>query len=75
MLSMASNFTGVNFWAKGAECSGARRGYRRISLTTGNRQPEAEALYDSAGYTRLATPLASDVEQYPIAFVKVLMIG
>src|SRR4051812_13032257 len=28
----------------------AHRGYRRIYLTTGNRQPEAEALYDSVGY-------------------------
>jgi GNAT superfamily N-acetyltransferase len=29
-----------------------RRGYRRIWLATGHRQPEAEALYESAGYTR-----------------------
>ncbi|MCV7217305.1 GNAT family N-acetyltransferase [Mycobacterium crocinum] len=50
----------------------ARRGYRRIYLTTGNRQPEAEALYDSTGYRRLDEPLPSDVEQYPIAFVKAL---
>ncbi len=49
-----------------------RRGYRRVYLTTGNRQPEAEALYDSVGYTRLAEPLDSDAEQYPIAFVKVI---
>ncbi|GAY18241.1 GNAT family N-acetyltransferase [Mycobacterium sp. shizuoka-1] len=48
----------------------ARRGYRRVYLTTGNRQPEAEALYDSTGYRRLAEPLPSDTEQYPIAFVK-----
>jgi GNAT superfamily N-acetyltransferase len=51
----------------------ARRGYRRIYLTTGNRQPEAEALYDSVGYRRLDEPLPSSAEQYPIAFVKVLM--
>ncbi len=51
----------------------ARRGYRRIYLTTGNRQPEAEALYESTGYRRLDEPLPpSDVEQYPIAFVKAL---
>lgn len=50
----------------------ARRGYRRIYLTTGNRQPEAEALYDRTGYTRLTEPLPSDVERYPIAFVKAL---
>src|SRR6478735_9904769 len=30
------------------------RGYRRVYLTTGDRQPEAEALYLSSGYTRLA---------------------
>ncbi len=48
------------------------RGYRRIYLTTGNRQPEAEALYDSSGYSRLDQPLLSDAEQYPIAFVKML---
>ncbi|WP_280236735.1 GNAT family N-acetyltransferase [Nocardia cyriacigeorgica] len=30
-----------------------RRGYRRVYLTTGPRQPEAVALYDAAGYTAL----------------------
>ncbi|MBV8446113.1 MAG: GNAT family N-acetyltransferase [Candidatus Dormibacteraeota bacterium] len=30
----------------------AARGYRRIWLVTGHRQPEAEALYESAGYAR-----------------------
>ncbi len=29
----------------------AARGYRRVYLTTGDRQPEAEALYLSSGYT------------------------
>jgi len=38
------------------------RGYQRVYLTTGDRQPEAEALYLSCGYTRL----------YPVAFVKEL---
>lgn len=50
----------------------AERGYRRIYLTTGDRQPEAEALYESAGYTRLAEPLPAEGDIYPIAFVKVL---
>lgn len=50
----------------------ARRGYRRVYLTTGNRQPEAEALYDSAGYSRLEEPLPSEGDVFPIAFVKVL---
>lgn len=50
----------------------AARGYSRIYLTTGDRQPEAEALYLSMGYTRLAEPLPAEGEVYPIAFAKVL---
>ncbi|MDZ4268879.1 MAG: GNAT family N-acetyltransferase [Mycobacterium sp.] len=50
----------------------AARGYSRIYLTTGDRQPEAEALYESMGYTRLAEPLPAEGEVYPIAFVKTL---
>ncbi|MDO3400438.1 MULTISPECIES: GNAT family N-acetyltransferase [Mycobacteriaceae] len=50
----------------------AQRGYRRIYLTTGDRQPEAEALYESSGYTRLSEPLPKQGESYPIAFEKVL---
>lgn len=50
----------------------AARGYRRVYLTTGNRQPEAEALYLSSGYTRLASPLPTVGETYPIAFEKTL---
>jgi ribosomal protein S18 acetylase RimI-like enzyme len=50
----------------------ATRGYRRVYLTTGDRQPEAEALYLSSGYTRLAEPLPAEGEVYPIAFVKAL---
>lgn len=46
------------------------RGYRRVYLTTGDRQPEAEALYESAGYRRLAGPLAGDAEGYAVAFIK-----
>jgi ribosomal protein S18 acetylase RimI-like enzyme len=48
------------------------RGYRRVYLTTGDRQPEAEALYLSTGYTRLAEPLPADGDVYPLAFVKAL---
>ena len=48
------------------------RGYRRVYLTTGNRQPEAEALYDSTGYSRLDEPLPSAGDVFPVAFVKVL---
>ena len=47
-------------------------GYRRVYLTTGDRQPEAEALYLSSGYTRLAEPLQAEGDVFPIAFVKAL---
>lgn len=50
----------------------AARGYRRIYLTTGDRQPEAEALYLSTGYHRLAEPLPAEGEVYPVAFAKAL---
>lgn len=48
------------------------RGYRRVYLTTGDRQPEAEALYLSMGYTRLDEPLPAEGEVYPMAFAKAL---
>ena len=35
------------------EVRAAQQGYRRLYLTTGFRQPEAWALYDRTGYTRL----------------------
>lgn len=50
----------------------AARGYRRIYLTTGDQQPEAEALYLSAGYVRLDKPLPGDREANPLAFLKEL---
>jgi GNAT superfamily N-acetyltransferase len=48
-------------------------GYRRVYLTTGDRQPEAEALYTAAGYTRLAEPRPAIGEMYPVAFEKLLV--
>ncbi|MBF6333275.1 GNAT family N-acetyltransferase [Nocardia transvalensis] len=39
----------------------ARRGYRRIYLTTGPRQPEAVALYNAAGYTALERNVVKEV--------------
>ncbi len=48
------------------------RGYRRIYLTTGDRQPEAEQLYLSTGYRRLDEPLPAEGEVYPVAFLKTL---
>jgi GNAT superfamily N-acetyltransferase len=54
------------------EAAIVERGYRRVYLTTGDRQPEAEALYLAAGYTRLTEPLPADGDVYPIAFAKEL---
>lgn len=49
------------------------RGYRRIYLTTGDKQPEAEALYLATGYRRLTEPLPTvGDEVYPVAFLKEL---
>lgn len=48
------------------------RGYRSVYLTTGDRQPEAEALYLSSGYVRLTEPLPAEGEVYPLAFQKAL---
>jgi GNAT superfamily N-acetyltransferase len=50
----------------------ATRGYTRIYLTTGDKQPEAEELYLSLGYQRLDGPLETDGEGYPLAFLKTL---
>jgi len=46
------------------------RGYGRVYLTTGDRQPEAEALYLATGYERLDEPLPAENEVYPVAFAK-----
>jgi len=51
----------------------AARDYRRVYLTTGDRQPEAAALYLSTGYTRLTEPLVTEGEVYPVAFEKTLV--
>ncbi|MBW0014107.1 GNAT family N-acetyltransferase [Mycobacterium sp.] len=50
----------------------AARGYRRLYLITGNRQPEAEALYDATGYARVAPaePVPDWGPFRPIAFEK-----
>nr|BFE59773.1 GNAT family N-acetyltransferase [Dactylosporangium thailandense] len=55
------------------EAEAARRGYRRVYLTTGPRQPEAIALYRRAGYRALfdlADPPPDD-----LAFEKLLATG
>lgn len=48
----------------------AGRGYRKVYLMTGDRQPEAEKLYEACGYTRLPGPLPSEGPVFPIAFEK-----
>lgn len=50
----------------------ADRGYRRVYLTTGDRQPEAEALYLSTGYSRLLEPSQGSGGP-PVAFEKMLV--
>jgi hypothetical protein len=52
------------------EATVVARGYRWVYLITGNRQPEAEALYHAAGYTRVNEPLPSWGPFEPIAFAK-----
>ena len=59
-------------WWPNSNAEIAARGYRRVYLTTGDRQPEAEALYLSSGYTRLPAPLPTAGGDYPIAFEKTL---
>ena len=51
----------------------AARGYTRIYLTTGDRQPEAEELYLTTCDRRLDEPLPAEGEVYPLAFLKTLM--
>ncbi|MFF3063871.1 GNAT family N-acetyltransferase [Oerskovia sp. NPDC057915] len=48
----------------------AERGYPRIYLTTGPRQPEAAGLYLSAGYTPLFDVTRDPEEVGPLAFEK-----
>ncbi len=52
------------------EASAAARGYRRVYLITGDRQPEAEALYRTIGYTEIEAPTVSWGPFRPIAFAK-----
>jgi len=53
------------------EATAAASGYRRVYLITGNRQPEAEALYRATGYTEIDAPsLPSWGPFHPIAFAK-----
>ncbi len=52
------------------EAEALRRGYHRIFLTTGSRQPEAVALYRSAGYTPLPRTVSPESGLLVYAFEK-----
>lgn len=52
------------------EQQAAGRGYRRIYLTTGPRQPEARGLYLATGYTPLFDPEADPETIGPLPFEK-----
>jgi GNAT superfamily N-acetyltransferase len=52
------------------EAEAARRGYQRIYLTTGPRQPEAKNLYLATGYTPLFDLDADPEEIKHLAFTK-----
>ncbi|WP_275558627.1 GNAT family N-acetyltransferase [Streptomyces sp. 5-6(2022)] len=52
------------------ERSAAERGYRRIYLTTGPRQPEARGLYLATGYTPLFDVSADPETIGPLPFEK-----
>ncbi|GAB2724701.1 GNAT family N-acetyltransferase [Arthrobacter bambusae] len=52
------------------EAEAARRGYRRIYLTTGPRQPEAKNLYLATGYAPLFDVDADPEEIKHLAFTK-----
>lgn len=56
------------------ESEAARRGYTRVFLTTGPRQPEAQSLYPRTGYTVL--PLEETAEGFAVhPFEKSLPAG
>ncbi|WP_263173208.1 GNAT family N-acetyltransferase [Streptomyces sp. SCSIO ZS0520] len=54
------------------EQEAATRGYTRLYLTTGPRQPEAKNLYLTAGYTPLYDPTAAPEDIGPHPFEKEL---
>ena len=57
------------------EALAARRGYRKVYLTTGPRQPEAKHLYLNTGY-EAQFDLSADPESIgPLAFTKDLPAG
>ena len=54
------------------EREAAARGYRRVYLTTGPRQPEARGLYLAMGYTALFDTTDDPQQIGPLPFEKAL---
>lgn len=54
------------------ERTARQRGYRKIYLTTGPRQPEAKALYLATGYTALFDEHDNPTQFRPLPFAKTL---
>jgi GNAT superfamily N-acetyltransferase len=52
------------------ETEAVRLGYRRLQLETGDRQPEAIALYESAGYWRIPTYGQYKGDELSVCFAK-----
>jgi GNAT superfamily N-acetyltransferase len=52
------------------ETEAVRLGYRRLQLETGDRQPEAIALYESAGYRRIPTYGQYEGDELSVCFAK-----
>ncbi|GAB7142856.1 GNAT family N-acetyltransferase [Mycobacterium riyadhense] len=51
----------------------AARGYQKVYLVTGDRQPEAEELYRAVGYRRLHQPPPAEGPVHLIAYQKSLL--
>ncbi|HKX71843.1 MAG TPA: GNAT family N-acetyltransferase, partial [Acidimicrobiales bacterium] len=52
------------------ETEAVRLGYRRLQLETGDRQPEAIALYESAGYGHIPTYGQYAGDELSVCFAK-----
>jgi GNAT superfamily N-acetyltransferase len=57
------------------EAEAAVLGYRRVQLETGLRQPEAIALYETAGYHRIPSFGQYEGDELSVCFAKVLVGG
>ena len=52
------------------ETEAVRLGYRRLQLETGDRQPEAISLYESAGYRRIPTYGQYEGDELSVCFAR-----